>query len=229
MKVLVFSDIHSNLEALNAVISSEKYDKAVFLGDIVDYGPSPGETLDIVLKEADYIVQGNHDYAAGTGEDCNCAPEMHDLSVLTRNEITMKLLGKNDVKKLADLERQLEFVIEGKKFFTVHASPSNPLFGYMFSTEAEMTWKKPELKQYDFIMVGHTHFPMFYRGKIINPGSSGQPRDGNWKPMYAVLDTESGDLTFKRFGYDSKKMLAKLEPQMDKFPNEWKRLKALYA
>ena len=228
MKVLVFSDIHSNLEALNALLSLEKYDKAVFLGDIVDYGPNPGEVMDIVLKEADYIVQGNHDYAAGTGEDCNCAPAMHDLSVLTRNEITMKLLGKEDLRKLGNLERRRDFVIDGKKFFTVHASPNDPLFGYMFSTEAEMAWKKPELKQYDYVMVGHTHFPMFYRGKIINPGSSGQSRDGNWRPMYAVLDTESSDLIFKRFSYNKEKMLNKLEEHLKDYPDQFKRLKELY-
>ncbi len=229
MKILIFSDIHSNLEALNTLLSLEKFDKAVFLGDIVDYGPNPAETIDLVLGEADFIVQGNHDYAAGTGEDCNCAPEMHDLSVLTRNEITTKLLGKNDLSRLSQLKRQLEFEVDGKKFFTVHASPNNPLFGYMFSTEAEMTWKKQEMKKYDFIMVGHTHFPMFYRGKIINPGSSGQPRDGNWKPMYAVLDTESGDLIFRRFAYDKDKMLSKLESQLNRFPDEFKRLRALYV
>lgn len=229
MRVLVFSDIHSNLEALNKVLSLEKFDKAVFLGDIVDYGPNPAEALDIVMKEADFIVQGNHDYAAGTGEDCNCAPAMHDLSVLTRNEITMKLLGENDLKKLAALNRKEEFEIDGRKFFTVHASPNNPLFGYMFSTEAEMAWKKPEMKDYDFVMVGHTHFPMFYRGKIINPGSSGQPRDGDWKPMYAVLDTQTGDLTFKRFSYDNDKMLKKLDNLLGRFPDQLKRLRALYV
>ena len=229
MKILIFSDIHSNLEALNAVITREKYDKAVFLGDIVDYGPNPAEVMDIVLDEADYVVQGNHDYAAGTGEDCNCAPAMHELSVLTRNEITIKLLGKNDLKKLGGLERKLEFEIDGRKFFTVHASPNDPLFGYMFSTEAEMAWKKPDLKVFDYIMVGHTHFPMFYRGRIINPGSSGQPRDGDWKPMYSILDTETGDLIFKRFSYDKEKMLSKLESQLSGFPQEYKRLRSLYV
>ncbi len=228
MRVLIYSDIHANLEALNALFSEVKYDKSVFLGDIVDYGPNPAESLDIVLRESDYIIQGNHDYAAGTGEDCNCAPAMHDVSVLTRNEITMKLLGKNDVKKLSDLKKQMEFEIDGRKFFIVHASPNDPLFGYMFSTEAEMTWKKQELKKYDYIMVGHTHFPMFYRGRIINPGSSGQPRDGNWKPMYAILDTELGDLTFKRFTYDNKKMLSKLEVQLGRYPSELNRLMELY-
>lgn len=228
MNVLVFSDIHGNLEALNAMLSEVKFDKAVFLGDIVDYGPDPGETLDIVFKEADYIVQGNHDYAAGTGEDCNCAPAMHDLSVLTRNEITTKMLGKNDLMKLAELNRKIEFEIDGKKFFTVHASPNDPLFGYMFSTEAEMAWKKQELKKYDYIMVGHTHFPMFYRSRIINPGSCGQPRDGNWKPMYAMLDTDSGELTFKRFSYDNEKMLSKLESRLPEYQNEFKRLRELY-
>lgn len=228
MKVLIFSDIHSNLEAIRHITSTEKYDKAIFLGDIVDYGPNPAETMDLVMEEADYIVQGNHDYAVATGEDCHCAPEMHELSELTRTEISMKLLGDNDRKKLGGLKTQEVAHIDGRKVLMVHASPNNPLFGYLFSTEAEMVWKKPDFKEYDFIMVGHTHFPMFYRGRIINPGSSGQPRDGNWRPMYAMLETETGDLTFKRFSYDRDSMVDKLSGLLQKYPAELDRLKKLY-
>lgn len=228
MRLLIFSDIHSNLEALQSVISRERYDKVAFLGDIVDYGPNPVETLDLVMNEADYIVQGNHDFAAATGEDCRCAPAMHDLSTLTRDEISMKLLSDQDRKKLAVLKTKDSPVIDGRKFLMVHASPNNPLFGYLFSTEAEMVWKKQDFKEYDYIMVGHTHFPMFYRGRIINPGSAGQPRDGIWKPMYAVLETETGDLTFKRFDYDRNAMLSKLSSLLEKHPAELQRLKELY-
>lgn len=228
MKVLIFSDVHSNLEALKEVISREKYDRAIFLGDIVDYGPNPAETMDIVLDEADYIVQGNHDYAAANDEDCHCSPDMHDVSELTRTEITMKLLGKGDLRKLSELKTQETARIDGKNVLMVHASPNNPLFGYLFSTEAEMVWKKPDFKQYDYIMVGHTHFPMFYRGRIINPGSCGQPRDGDWMPMYSVLDTESGDLTFKRFRYDHEKMVGKLSSLLSEYPDQLEKLKRLY-
>lgn len=228
MIFLIFSDIHSNLEALKHIIDSEKYDKAIFLGDIVDYGPNPAETLDLVRQEADFIVQGNHDYSVGTGEDCQCSPAMHHLSVLTRDEISLKLLGKNDRKWLADLSTMKEAEIDGKRILMVHASPNNPLFGYLFSTEAEMIWKKADYRRFDYIMVGHTHFPMFYRGKIINPGSSGQPRDGLWKPMYAIMDSETGDLTFKRFRYDRDRMLEKLAKSLEKFPGEYRELKALY-
>lgn len=229
MKVLVFSDIHSNLEAIRKIVGTESYDKAIFLGDIVDYGPNPAEVLDIVLEEADFIVQGNHDYAVATGDDCHCAPAMHDLSELTRSEISMKLLSESDRKRLAALGTEAVAEIDGKKILMVHASPGNPLFGYLFSTEAEMVWKKQEYRKYDFIMVGHTHFPMFYRGKIINPGSSGQPRDGIWKPMYAVMDTESGDVTFKRFEYDRDSMLKKLSTLLERYPEDYKRLRELYV
>lgn len=228
MRVLIFSDVHSNLEAVSAVVSNEKYDKAIFLGDIVDYGPNPAETLDLVLNEADFIVQGNHDYAVARDEDCQCAPEMHDLSELTRTQISMKMLANGDRRKLGDLKTQLTFEIDGRSVLMVHASPNNPLFGYLFSTEAEMVWKKQEFRKYDYIMVGHTHFPMFYRGKIINPGSSGQPRDGLWKPMYSILDTETGDLTFKRFSYDRDSMLSKLTSLLSGYPEQLERLKRLY-
>lgn len=203
MKVLIYSDIHSNLEAMKEILKREKFDSSIFLGDAVDYGPKPAETLDLIMENMDYGVMGNHDYAAVTGEDCKCAPDMHDLSEFSRTEVTLPNLSKEDLGKLGALKETIEAEIDGRKIFMTHASPNNHLFGYLFATEAEMVWKDKRYSSYDLILVGHTHFPMLYRGRIINPGSAGQPRDGDWRPMYAVLDTESGDITYKRFRYDN--------------------------
>ena len=130
MKVLIYSDIHANLHALKALFRIEKYDKAIFLGDVVDYGPSPAETLDLLLENTDISVMGNHDHAAVTGEDCRCAPDMHDLSEYSRKEITMKRLSSNDLKRLSSFPDSREVEIEGRNILLAHASPNNHLFGY---------------------------------------------------------------------------------------------------
>ena len=90
MRVLVFSDIHSNFEALKAMLAKEKFDYSIFLGDAVDYGPQPGETLDLVMENSDVRLMGNHDRAVAYDEDCRCALEMHDLSEYTRENISRK-------------------------------------------------------------------------------------------------------------------------------------------
>lgn len=228
MKVLIFSDIHSNFDALKTLINRESYDKAIFLGDIVDYGPEPAETLDLVFQEADYIVMGNHDYAVAENGDCRCAAEMHDLSEFTREFITKKFLSAGDISRLTGLKHQSEIEIDGRKMLITHASPNNNLFGYLFSTEAEMIWKNANYRKFDYIMVGHTHFPMLYRGKIVNPGSSGQPRDGNWMPMYALLDTQNDELVFKRFRYDNARTISKLSDILRDHQDHLNSLKKFY-
>lgn len=211
VRVLIFSDIHANLDALKSMLQLERFDEAIFLGDIVDYGPSPAETLDLLMENVNIGVMGNHDYAAITGEDCRCSPEMHDLSEYSRREITLKQLSGNDLKLLGSFPESKEVNIEGRNLLLAHASPNNHLFGYLFATEAEMVWKDQRFKKYDYILVGHTHSPMLYRGKIINPGSAGQPRDGNWMPMYTLWDTESGDFIYKRFRYNNEQTWEKLK------------------
>ncbi|HLH86702.1 MAG TPA: metallophosphoesterase family protein [Thermoplasmataceae archaeon] len=203
MNILLISDAHGNYYALKQVLDMVKFDELVFLGDIVDYGPMPAETMDLLFSAGGRIIMGNHDFAAATGSDCACAPAMHDLSVYTRENITLKDLSRGDLERLKSLPDVLEFDLEGRRFYAVHGSPFNHLQGYVFSTELEIIWKDRNMKNFDFILFGHTHFQTLYRGKIMNPGSVGQPRDGVWLPSFATLDTASGEIVFRRFRYDN--------------------------
>ncbi len=229
MKILIYSDAHSNFQALKSLFEAEKFDKSVFLGDIVDYGPEPAETLDAVMNNSDFIVQGNHDNAVANNTDCACSPAMHDLSVFTREKISSNLLSNEDLMKLRSMKTLQEFSLDGKNFLMVHASPNSPLNGYMYGSEAEMVWKSEKFKKFDYILVGHTHFQMFYRGRIINPGSAGQPRDGNWMPMYGILNTDDNEVIFKRFKYDSNKTVEKLRGLVGTDSPYFKRLVEFYG
>lgn len=211
MNILIISDAHSNLESLKSAVEGEKFDHMIFLGDAVDYGPQPAEVLDYILENADYVVMGNHDRAVGFNEDCHCALEMHDLSEYTRKEISMKFMSKQDLDRIRALPEVLTADIENLKIYMTHASPYNNLNGYMYGSEADMVSRDKNLTAYSLIMVGHTHYPMYYKNRIINPGSVGQPRDGNWMPHYATLNTDTMDVVFKRFRYDNAKTLRMLE------------------
>ena len=113
MKLLVLSDIHGNFDALQSVYNKEKYDKMIFLGDAVDYGPEPDRVLDFLKANSDINILGNHDNAVLTGSSCNCSFDMLELSDYTRDNISMKLLDKSDMDflKTFKLNTDTEIII----------------------------------------------------------------------------------------------------------------------
>lgn len=208
MKILVISDVHSNVEALKAVLKIP-HDKVIFAGDIVDYGPRPAECITI-LKDVSYkMVRGNHDNAVAFNVDCSCSKKMHKLSVETR-KYTKYVLNNEEIKFLRGLPLKEEFKIDNKRFFMVHASNSDPLFTYLPPSTPEEKFKEEFGNiNADFTVYGHTHLPLILKGigksTIVNPGSVGQPRDGDWRASCAIIDTETNKIEIKRVKYDLKK------------------------
>ncbi len=212
MRLFIISDIHGNYDALKTAYDNEKFDKLIFLGDAVDYGPEPEKVIDFLKMNSDINIMGNHDNAVINNTSCNCSFDMLELSDFTRKNISMKLLSKDDINFMRTFSLNKELDIENKKFYLTHASPYNNLDGYLFASEAEKVFRdKDFFNKYDYTLIGHTHFMMVYRNKIINPGSIGQPRDNNYMPSYAIMDTGSNEILFKRFKYDNQKMLLKLK------------------
>ncbi len=207
MKILVISDVHGNVVALNKVLKSVPHDVVIFSGDIVDYGPRPAESLEKIREASFKLVRGNHDNAAAFNVDCHCSQKMHALSVETR-KYTRKVLNDEQLDFLKTLPLTEEFELGGKKFFMVHASRTDPLFQYLRPGE---TSKEKFVEEFgevnaDFVVYGHTHFPVVLKdvvkGIIINPGSVGQPRDGDPRASCALIDTVSNDVRIIRVPYD---------------------------
>ncbi|WP_269082804.1 metallophosphoesterase family protein [Pyrodictium occultum] len=127
MRVLVVSDIHANLEALRSVVEGVKgWDEVVVLGNLVDYGPWPGETIDYIRSLGARAVRGNHDHAVAYGVDCRCGEDTHWLSTWFRENITMRLLSRNDKAWLAQLPEQLRLDLDGLEARAVHGAPAAP-------------------------------------------------------------------------------------------------------
>ena len=224
MRILVLSDIHGNYDALKAVLEKEEFDEAIVLGDLVDYGPEPEKVVDSIKSLTINVVRGNHDHAVAYNTDCRCSPALHELSVYTRFNVSLKKLSKEDISYLRSLPVKKELSINDINVLLVHATESNPLYGYLYPwnglPEIREAFKNSiKDKRHDIILVGHTHYQFSLNMpngvKIVNPGSVGQPRDGDWRASYAVLVSDGGEITVSlhRVKYPIESVINKIENQ----------------
>ncbi|MEK9628804.1 MAG: metallophosphoesterase family protein [Nitrospinota bacterium] len=217
MRYIVFSDLHSNLEALNQFekeIAGIPHDRLVCLGDIVGYGADPNACVDWVRKYADFTLAGNHDFAV---------VEKTDTSYF--NPYALEACEWTQKKLTAENKKFLESLPMGKEedgIYWVHASPYQPKRWHYISN------KRGAKKHFDsfdahICFVGHSHHPVILEQTpegeindyvsdswdieaenryIFNDGSLGQPRDGNPKPTFILYDSDNRTVEFKRFDYD---------------------------
>lgn len=201
MKILILSDIHGNLAALEAI--PEKADMVFCLGDIVNYGPYPKVCIERVKELTDKVVRGNHDNAIGKDMDCGCSVKYKELSDAGKI-FTKAALNENEKGFLGNLPLTIKTELGGKKFLFSHGSPSGNIYKYL-RPDVSDTELENELKDVDadFVFIGHTHLPMVRKINgitVVNPGSVGQPRDGIPMASYAVWT--DGLVEIKRAHYD---------------------------
>ncbi len=202
MRYAVISDVHSNLEALVTVlkeIESKNVDEIICLGDIVGYGANPDEVAEIVRNEAKYVVRGNHDDAVFNIASFDIVNSYAKAAIT----YTRGLLTEANSKWLKELP--LTQAIDN--VLLVHASPSEPDgWNYIFSEQDA----RVELASFEerVCLIGHTHVPVIFKERIrndpehrwrelINVGSVGQPRDGDNRASFGVIDTDN--FTYENF------------------------------
>ena len=207
MKMLIISDIHGNWTALQAVLAAEPdADQILCLGDLVNYGPQPAECVEWAMRTltADWLIQGNHDRAVGRDEDPRCSIAYKPLAAATQ-EVSKRTLTPEMKQFLAGLQPLQRFKLDEVICVACHAVPSEPLYEY-FPQNSPVTLWESELNGINypnFLFVGHTHIPgktQFRRTLIVNPGSVGQPKDGDSRAAYAVW--EDGEVSLRRVEYD---------------------------
>lgn len=214
MVVLVVSDIHANLVALEAVLRDAGEVDAIWcLGDSVGYGPQPNEVLERLAHAS--CVLGNHDAAAAgliSVDDFN--PYAAEAARWTAARLVYGLASQ--IKDLPETR------VEEEDFTLVHGSLRHPIWEYLVTAESALAHL--ELQTTPFGLAGHTHLPLRVQETavgprfalledgqvvelastrlILNPGSVGQPRDGDPRASYALLDTKAATFTLKRVQYD---------------------------
>lgn len=220
MRLAIFGDIHGNLEALRAVLQDAKDHQVthfVCLGDIVGYGASPRECIEEVQRLRCPVVKGNHDEMAAQVDDLKAQKPLVRESVLwTRNRLTMA-----DKQWLRTLKLVQQISVPGiDEFIIVHSTLDRPsLFGHVHNhleAAASFSFQHTQL-----CFIGHTHAPGAYvhngtvraellsklhleSGKryLVNVGSVGQPRDGDWRAAYCLYDPVRKNLDLRRVEYD---------------------------
>lgn len=215
MRAAVLSDIHANMEALDAVLAAMPPVDAVWhLGDVVGYGPHPDRVVTRLREIGALGVRGNHDAAALGGPEI----EMFNVDAQRALRWTRSVMTDETTAWLAALPER----VERDGYTLVHGSPRDPIWEYVSTTpiaRAAMAALTTPAGLH-----GHTHVPVAYieddgrlevmspgagsrlvfddRRVLLNPGSVGQPRDGIPTASWLLLDTDAGAATWHRTAYD---------------------------
>jgi putative phosphoesterase len=205
LRIVVISDIHSNLEAFQTVIANlPQYDHLLFLGDLVGYGPQPNEVVEQLqqLKPA-IVLRGNHDYAVSTGDASSFSSYAEEAVRWTRHQITPQ-----NQDYLSNLPSSAKIELNNTGLALFHGSPRDSLGEYIFpGIPAQSARQLIKRARAPLVLLGHTHMPMLYdfNGEMLaNPGSVGQPRDSDQRAAFAILTMSEGKFTFevRRVEYD---------------------------
>ncbi|MEM2925305.1 MAG: metallophosphoesterase family protein [Methanocellales archaeon] len=199
MKIALIGDIHANLPALEKVLEALdnlKVDRVYCAGDIVGYYPYPNEVIRLLRRRKIKSVMGNHDCAVVNGDTSRFNPYAAKAIEWTRENITAK-----SFEYLSKLPMQLKV----RKLSIAHGS-TRSLNEYIYPETPKWVLGQMlvEVKA-EILVLGHTHIPWscsLKEGLIINPGSVGQPRDGNPNAAFAVFDTKTKNIIFHRIEYD---------------------------
>ena len=218
MRIALLSDVHSNMAALEAVLAHAKgqgYEAVWHLGDVVGYGPDPDAVIARMIEEGAVGVMGNHDAAvAGI-----IGLEAFNERAAEAASWTMGAVSKASLAYLSALPR----MVEDGPYTRVHGTANDPMWEYLSTYDSAQ--RHFESVRTPYSVVGHTHLPLVVReiegggveatapedgecvelgeGPVcVNPGGVGQPRDGDPRSSYALLDSEACTVTFHRVAYD---------------------------
>ncbi len=219
MRIGIISDVHSNLQALEEVmkkLKKEKPDKVFFLGDVVGYGANPNECCEILREIADVCLLGNHDAGMIDKIDLSWFNPDAKTAILWTKEV----LNDENIQFI----KTFQYTFEKEELLFSHGSPVEPQeFIYVFSKDEAENIFKWNSGRYRVIFVAHSHITLSFiytnEGRVstfiedeihfekdafyvINVGSVGQPRDGDPRAFFAILDVEKKFYKTFRVEYD---------------------------
>lgn len=237
MRLVLLSDIHANLTALQAVLKDieriGEVDFFALLGDFVNYGPRPNEAIEIAKQLPKPLIVnlwGNHEYSIFGGSLDRFATD-RGRAVLKYTNTILTEDSREYLDKYMNHQGMEEKKIGGKRILFMHGNIDDPYWG-KFGIDK---MNDERFAEYDYVISGHSHVPHYvefffasvnveYRNKkrtiFINPGSVGQPRNHNPYAQYGILDVESGNYEHRCVWYDVKEEQKLFSDSVDKFYKE---------
>lgn len=216
-RVAVITDIHANLDALEASlgwIDREGINRIYCGGDLVGYGPKPNEVCGLIEERQIPTIYGNYDWAiARDEEDCGCAyvtPHDREIGQLSV-DWTLENTNQRSKGFMRELPFDLRFELAGKRIRLVHGSPRK-VNEYLFEDKPARTFERiASGAECDVLVFGHTHKPWVheYGGVLfVNCGSVGKPKDGDPRAAFAVLGdgSEGLEIEIVRTGYPAEEV-----------------------
>jgi len=230
MRYAIISDIHSNLAAFQAVLEDAgQVDEFWCLGDVVGYGPDPNDCIDLLRSLPHLCLAGNHDWGSIGQVDLGYFnTDARNASLWTARQLT---------PAHRQYLKELPLTLERDRFTMTHGSPRNPIWEYVVTSSIA----KSNLAHFStqFCLVGHSHLPLVFQEpdkdkgnpnlcrlvdyaigeplslgearRILNPGSVGQPRDGDARASYAILDADSETIEYRRVVYPIEKTQQRMQ------------------
>ena len=230
-KITIISDIHANLPALEAVLSdieAKGHPNLYCLGDLVGYGTSPNQVIEMVKRRGIPTIMGNYDQGVGVdSDDCGCAYKTAEAKALGERSIAWSNAHTSADNKayLRTLVDSIRLQLGEYQVFLVHDSPRK-VNEYLYEDRPEASLERiMDGAEADVLICGHTHLP-YHRvlpsgRQVVNAGSVGKPKDHNPDACYLVLGVKDGELTveFERVAYDVEQAAKAIEAE--DMPNQF--------
>lgn len=207
MKVAIFSDIHSNIFALEAALADcefEAVENFIVAGDLVGYYYWPQLIIRRLINDNRFTcIRGNHEDILAETLNSSSASNHYRRKYGSGYDVCRDTLNNDELHWLLNLPKNTEINIEGVHFSVHHGSPAST-DEYVYPDATADVLARCHVAR-DFTVLGHTHYPLIHElnGSIlINPGSIGQPRDFGGHASYALVDLATREIVFKRIPYD---------------------------
>ncbi|MFB6265855.1 MAG: metallophosphoesterase [Candidatus Nanohaloarchaea archaeon] len=199
--MIVLSDIHGNLPALEAVQDdADSVEDAFFCGDMVGYYPWPDAVIETARENGFRAVRGNHDEALVSDSTFGFNSVAAEALDWTRENISDPAL-----EYLEGIPYSRRESMSGVEILMVHGSPQRPVSEYVYPGQVDEKFVERQDVDVDILLLGHTHVPFVNQVAgtlVVNPGSVGQPRDGDPRASYAEIDLQEQSAEVHRVEYD---------------------------
>lgn len=222
-RIAIFSDIHANLAALEAVLAdmdARDLKERYCLGDLVGYATFPNEVIDTIRRSGIPTIMGNYDQGVGhDSDDCGCAYKTPEAKALGNRSIAWTNAHTSAENKafLRNLLPHIRLQLGGLRVLLVHGSPRK-INEYLFAERPDASLERLlDMGEADVLVCGHTHLPyhkILPSGRhVVNDGSVGKPKDSDPRACYAILEAEDRALhvTFVRVAYDIERTAQAIE------------------